>query len=382
MKKDNLEKLFNKLNSLDINKLQIFIKRLWAERVQLYKMLDLLNDGILILGEDWSINYSNRPASELFGIGESSHILLTEYVPDLAGVKKTLTKAKVNNSFIIKELEIFYPHKKTLNISGTKLETAPNNYIYALVVTDASETQKMIKQQVENERFSTITLLAGGVAHEIGNPLSAISLRLQLMQKQLNKIEQSDKRDKLIESVTICKEEIARLDGIIKNFLQAIRPQKPVMHPVDLNLIIDHVLKILSPEISNLQIKITKKTPTLPLILGDKKQLEEAVFNIIKNSIEAVDPHGQIDIVCSYTELQVLLEISDNGHGIAEENLQKISEPYFSTKQTGNGLGMMIVERILQEHRAIFTIQSNLGRGTKISIIFPIKDPSLPLFAK
>ncbi|MDE6432512.1 MAG: ATP-binding protein, partial [Opitutales bacterium] len=276
----------------------------------------------------------------------------------------------------------FYPHKKILNITGVKLQTDNNSYIYVLIVSDTSAAQAIIKEQVENERFSTITLLAGGVAHELGNPLNAISLRLQLMQKQLDHIQRSDKRDQLAQSVSICEEEIMRLDGIIKNFLQAIRPQKPVMHPLDLNTVIDHVLNILAPEIHNLHINIARKTPALPLILGDSKQLEEAVFNIVKNSIEAINPHGQISINCSYTDLQVILEIADNGHGIAADNLKKVSEPYFSTKQTGNGLGMMIVERILQEHRAIFTIQSNVDQGTKVVIIFPIKDPSLPLLNK
>lgn len=382
MKKGKLEKLFNKLNTLDINKLQTFIKHLWNEREQLYRILNLLNDGVIILAEDWSINYHNRAAKDLFDIRDDNKFRLTEYVPDIRGVQKTLTENKADNSFIIKELEIFYPHKKLLNISGIKLHTDQHTVIFILVITDVSATRAMIKQQVENERFSTITLLAGGVAHELGNPLNAISLRLQLMQKQLNILDHSSERDQLGLSINICKEEIMRLDGIIKNFLQAIRPQKPVMHPTDLGSIIEHVLNILAPEINNLHINIIRQIPALPFISADGKQLEEAIFNIIKNSVEAVDPYGEIRITCTYTDLQIILEITDNGHGISANNLQKISEPYFSTKRTGNGLGMMIVERILQEHRAIFTIQSDIDKGTRVSIVFPLKDPSLPLLMK
>ncbi len=379
MKKGNLQKLFNNLNSLDISKLQIFVRHLWTEREQLYKILDLLNDGVMIISDDWSINYSNHIAKEIFGLEEENQNILTKCVPDLISIKHIINDSKPNNSFIIKELEIFYPHKKLLNITGTKIQLGSKNQVYILVISDASETHAIIKQQIENERFSTITLLAGGVAHELGNPLNAISLRLQLMQKQLLRMSKSAECSKLTQSVKICEEEIMRLDGIIKNFLQAIRPQKPDMRPCNLNQIIDHVLNILAPEINNLNINFSRHTPTLPLIMGDDKQLGEAIFNIIKNSIEAVDKCGRIEINCRSTDLQVILEISDNGHGITIDDLPKISDPYFSTKKTGNGLGMMIVERILQEHRAIFTIQSNVGQGTRAIIIFPIKDPSLPI---
>lgn len=381
MKNDKLQKWFNKLNSLDINKLKNFIQCLWHEREKLYNILDLLHEGIIIVSDNWIVTYSNRAATEIFGIHNDNFPQdLKQYAPDLLSIKQILKNPNSNNTFTIKELEIFYPHKKVLTLFGICIETDNNNCVYAIVVVDISTTRDMIDKQIANERFSTITLLAGGVAHEIGNPLNAISLRLQLMQKQLEHKRLSNINDQIIQSIVVCREEISRLDGIIKNFLQAIRPQKPIMKPCDINLILDQVLSVLAPEIHNLHIKIIRTNIPLPLILGDDKQLGEAIFNIIKNSIEATDPHGEIRIICSYTELQVILEISDNGHGISAENLQKISEPYFSTKQTGNGLGMMIVERILQEHRATLTIQSIVERGTKVTIIFPLKDPSLPLF--
>lgn len=379
MKDDSLRKLFNKLNSLDINKLQIFIQRLWKERTILYDIFDSISEGIIVVSNDWIIEYSNRAAEEIFGLDQSTQQILTKFAPELIGIQQTLKQSKPDNQFMIKDLEIFYPHKRSLNITGKCILHDEKTISYILIITDATTTHMMIEKQVADERFSTITLLASGVAHELGNPLNAISLRLQLMQKQLKHINYSEERNKLEKSITICEEEINRLDSVIKNFLQAIRPQKPVMHPSNLNIIIDRVLGTLSPEIHNLHIEIIHNSPVFPMILGDEKQLEQVIFNIIKNAIEAVDPHGKILIKGQYTDLQVILEISDNGHGISAEHINKISEPYFSTKETGNGLGMMVVERILQDHNAIFTIQSIINHGTKITIIFPLKDPSLPL---
>jgi signal transduction histidine kinase len=233
---------------------------------------------------------------------------------------------------------------------------------------------------VETERFSTINLLANGVAHELGNPLNSRLVRLQLMQKQIRHIAPSEEREQLQKSIDVCKEEIDRLDGIIKIFLQAIRPQKLILLSTNIEIVIDRVLNVLSPELANGHITVSKNFPALPQILADEKQLEQAFFNIIKNAMEALPNCGNIFIGSKLNATQLILEFVDNGSGITEENMLKIANPYFSTKKNGNGLGLMIVERILREHNAVLAIQSQPGLGTKITVTFPIKDPSLPLF--
>jgi signal transduction histidine kinase len=256
------------------------------------------------------------------------------------------------------------------------------NDIFILVIDDVTAAHNLIEQQVENERFSTVHLLASGVAHELGNPLNAIGLRMQLMQKQLEHIPPSNGGKRLQESIGICQKEIDRLDGIIKNFLQAIRPKKLVLQPTDVEVVMNSVLDTLAPELLNRSIEIVKNCSAVPPILADEKQLEQAFFNIIKNAMEASPNYSNIFICNKLNATQLIVEFTDNGSGIMEENLLKIATPYFSTKKSGNGLGLMVVERILREHGATLTIQSQVDSGTKVTVTFPIKDPSLPLLRK
>ncbi|MDR1255511.1 MAG: PAS domain-containing protein [Puniceicoccales bacterium] len=379
MKENKFKKLFEKLNALDARELHLLIRRLYHEQEVCHRVFDLLNDGVLILTNSWTIEYSNNAAKEILGVTDQRQAL-EQYVPDLSFLKQIMAKCKKDIPFAIKELEIKYPHKKILSMSGMRLATEHGGDFFILVIRDATATNDIIEQRVENERFSTINLLASGVAHELGNPLNAIWLRLQLMGKQINHITPSDKREQLQKSIDICGEEINRLDGIIKNFLQAIRPQKLFLRPTNIAAIVDHVLQVLSPELVNNGIAVHKNFSALPPILADEQQLKQAFFNIIKNSMEALPSHGNIFISSKLNATQLILEFADNGSGISEENMLKIASPYFSTKKQGNGLGLMIVERILREHGAILTIQSQPGLGTKIAVVFPIKDPSLPLF--
>lgn len=379
MKENKFKKLFEKLNSLDTRELHTLIQRLYHEQEAYHKVFNLVNDGILILTNSCTIEYGNHAANEIFGLLDQQHSL-EQYVPELSFLKQFLQKCEANIPFAIKELEIKYPQKKTLSIGGVHLVAEHKSDFFILVIRDVTATNNLIEQQVESERFSTINLLASGVAHELGNPLNAMALRLQLMQKQTGYIAPSEEREQLQKSIYVCREEIDRLDGIIKNFLQAIRPQKLILLPTNIEIVIDRMLNVLSPELANGHITVSKNFPALPPILADEKQLEQAFFNIIKNAMEALPNRGNIFIGSKLSATQLILEFVDNGSGITEENMLKIANPYFSTKKNGNGLGLMIVERILREHNAVLVIQSQPGLGTKITVTFPIKDPSLPLF--
>jgi signal transduction histidine kinase len=380
MKENKFRKLLEKLNSLDTRELHILIQRLHQEQEAYHKVFNLIKDGILILTNSWMIEYSNRAANEIFGLNEQQ-LSLEKCVPELSFLKQAMQNFKADIPFAIKDFEINYPQKQILAISGIRFVEEHKNDFFVLVICDSTAENNLIEQQVANERFSTINLLASGVAHELGNPLNAISLRLHLMQKQIKHITPSDEREQLQKSVNICQEEIDRLDGIVKNFLQAVRPKKLTLRPTNIEIVIDRILNILSPELANNNVNVHKKFSATPPIFADEKQLEQAFFNIIKNAMEALPNCGNIFINSKLNATQLLVEFIDNGVGISEENMLKIASPYFSTKKDGNGLGLMIVERILHEHNAVLTIQSQPELGTKITVIFSIKDPSLPLFS-
>jgi signal transduction histidine kinase len=382
VREDSIRKLLGKLGSLGETELHALVQRLSQEMETRHKIFDLLSEGVLLLNGNYAIEYGNRAAKEIFGLADSQRQAIFHCVPELSFLRQFLRKSSPNIPFAVRELEIKYPHRKFVSINGVHTATANGDGAYILVVRDATAANNFIEQRVTSERFSTINLLASGVAHELGNPLNAVGLRLHLMQKQLQLVPASEGSRQLQKSLSICEEEISRLDGIIKNFLQAIRPQELDLRPTNIGAVVNRVLEVLAPELANGNIRVRKKFSAMPPILADAPQLEQAFFNIVKNSIEASHARGSILIASKLTATKLLLEFTDNGEGIAEEDIPRVTDSYFSTKKRGTGLGMMIVERIVHQHGATLSIQSQRGLGTKISIAFPTKDPSLPLFGQ
>ena len=225
---------------------------------------------------------------------------------------------------------------------------------------------------IESGRTSSILLLAAGVAHELGNPLNSITIHLQLIERQLKKLEESVTRSKLESSVEVCRAEVSRLDGIIKNFLEAIRPQTPDFQTVNLNELLEESLQFQASELEDRGIKVEMEADAeSPIVRADKQQVKQAFFNITKNAMEAMKPGGFIRVKVQSDEERVYLRFGDSGSGISQDSLSRIFEPYHTTKKVGTGLGLMIVERIMREHGGQVGIDSKEGVGTVVTLEFP-----------
>jgi signal transduction histidine kinase len=199
------------------------------------------------------------------------------------------------------------------------------------------------------------------------------------MQRQSKFVRDIDERAKLEESIGVCLGEISRLDGIVRNFLHAVRPQRPKMVDIALDEVLCGVISLMEAEFRSLNIKIVNNVKKLPLIFGDFAQLKQVFFNVLKNSCEAISGGGTIVIDGISSDSDAILIFTDDGVGIPSEVFDKIFHPYFSTKEDGNGLGMVVVERILREHGATIDIASTKNVGTKIALSFPRKDKNVPL---
>ncbi len=169
--------------------------------------------------------------------------------------------------------------------------------------------------------------------------------------------------------------EIERLDGIIRNFLEAIRPQPPNLAEVDLLALLAEVLALQQQELENLGIRVeVEVVHPPPPILGDRNQIKQVFFNLLKNAMEAMSRGGRLRIAARADDAWVHLAFADNGVGIAQADLPRIFQPYFSTKRGGHGLGMMIVQRILRAHGGQIALESTVGKGTTVTLQFPLKN--------
>ncbi|MDR2778820.1 MAG: PAS domain-containing protein [Puniceicoccales bacterium] len=383
MNDDGIKKLFDRVDVLEVADLRNLVKHLWKQREFFKKTFDIIRDSIVVINTKGEVFYCNQSACELLGISNLKQSnILWKYIPEFI-VFSDLDMASMdtNNSFFSKEIKVSYPRKSILNVT---IAYNYNNYgsdekLFVLRIVDITEERALSEKTLNDEKISSVTLLASAVAHEIGNPLNAISLRLQLMQRQLRSLKNVDERMKLEASAGICLDEIARLDGIVRNFLHAIRPQKPKLASLPLGKILDDTINLMESEFKSLNIEVINRTEPLPLILGDYAQVKQVFFNVLKNSCEAISGGGTIIIEGSANDNDVVLTFTDNGIGISCDLLAKIFQPYFSTKKEGNGLGMVIIERILREHGATIDVASAKNVGTKISINFPRKDKCMPL---
>jgi signal transduction histidine kinase len=222
--------------------------------------------------------------------------------------------------------------------------------------------------------LNALTLLAAGVAHEIGNPLNSLNIHLQLMERQTRKLNGKE-RDELERSISIARDEISRLDSIVTQFLRAIRPSRPQLQPENINAIVEEAVRFFGPEIEARDIVVeTELRPDLPLLQVDRDQMKQAFYNIIKNSFEAMKRRGILCIRTAMDDTHVRVSFTDNGGGMSAEALSRVFEPYYTTKASGSGLGLLIVRRIVREHGGELAIESTEAKGLTLTIRLPFKN--------
>jgi signal transduction histidine kinase len=204
--------------------------------------------------------------------------------------------------------------------------------------------------------------LAAGVAHEIGNPLNAISLNLQMLLR-----EGGDTA-----TVKECIHQVERLDGILKGFLQALRPSRPNLSPCSIAEPLTNCLKAMKPQFEERKIAVgVDVASALPMAAIDRAQMEQVFFNIVKNALEAMHDGGSLDIAVGSDDECVFVSIRDSGEGMPPERLARIFEPYGTTKTSGTGLGLMISSRIVRDHGGSIDAESAPGEGTVFTIRLP-----------
>ncbi|MDQ5979090.1 MAG: hypothetical protein QG602_2064, partial [Verrucomicrobiota bacterium] len=252
----------------------------------------------------------------------------------------------------------------------------------AIILSDITAEKQSTAELIENEKISSILLLAAGVAHELGNPLNSLTIHLQLIDRKLKKLKASRETRSLEDSIKVCRDEVARLDGIIKNFLEAIRPRPPDLVELYLPALLEEVLHFQERELADRGIAVEVEMPAgTPVIMADRDQLKQVFFNLIKNAMEAMQPGGRLNLKLRADDDSVYVAIADTGSGIKAEDLAKLFQPYHTTKVSGHGLGLMIVQRILRDHGGHVGIESKQGVGTVVTLQFPQKHRRVRMLA-
>ncbi len=379
-KNSSLDRVLGRLDTLDAVNLANLVQRLARERGVFEEIFNTLQEGILLVRDDGAVEYANASAHRLLGVGEDELIgqTLWRLVPGLRNSFGALLDDGSADTAPIaaREFELTYPEPRLVRLYMVPFRAATGapGRRFAVILSDVTKEKQSTEERIETERTSSILLLAAGVAHELGNPLNSLTIHLQLMERKLKKLRAPKDGESLAESVRICRDEVTRLDGIIGNFLEAIRPRPPDLAETDLNELLAEVLKFQHRELADRGIVVEAETAGIPTVLADRNQIKQVFFNLTKNAMEAMRPGGTLKIKSQADDESVFLLFADTGSGIKQEDLLKLFQPYHTTKTGGHGLGLMIVQRIMRAHGGQIGLESKESLGTIVTLQFPRKD--------
>jgi PAS domain S-box-containing protein len=395
-----LDKVLGRIGRLDTEGLQTVVQRLARERTFLETLFNTIEDGVLVVDENGRIIYFNQAVTRLLGLQASVEGLpITDFLPELGWKNILQLDATGGKRLVRQEFEVQYPRPRFLLLYAAPLDgEAAGSAGVALILHDATEARQKTFEAIESERIQALTLLAASVAHEIGNPLNALHIHLQLMERELKKLQTStgpparggptprsqnlsietdaaESAGKLEQYLKVAKGELNRLDYIVTQFLQAIRPVAPQLKPGSLNEAMERTLDLLRPELENrgLNVKLKLAEP-LPLAPIDAMQIQQALVNLIKNAMQAMTKGGTLTLQTGGRSDEVWFSVSDNGGGIPQEQINRIFEPFYTTKKKGTGLGLMIVQRIVRAHDGRIDLESHVGRGTTFRVWLPLHE--------
>ncbi len=333
------DKVADRIGKLDAEGLRRQYKALTDEIGFFESIFNSLDEGIVVLDDNGRVKYANAAGHEL--------------IPLLGMDEPPEDDSPSTNGVSVKEIEITYPEHRIIEVKRIGR---------VIKLRDVTAKRAQDADAVESGRADAVGEMAASMAHEIGNPLNALSLNLQLLRRKYP--EEGD--------LTIAQRELERLNGIIREFLGAFRPAKAHLAPGFAADPLKDALAALKNVFEDRRIRVSLDLPrTMPAVALDRAQMEQVFFNLMKNALEAMKDGGELTIEIKHDDMSVSVVFHDSGVGMSDEALAHLFEPYRTTKKKGTGLGLMISRRIVAAHGGEIAVASEEGRGTTFTVRLP-----------
>lgn len=371
-----IDRLLDRLDRLEAEEIQRLVLKIVQEKGFLEKVFEVLREGVIVTGPRGSVHYINQAACDFFGIEARAalHGGVADLFPGLDWEKVAASGEVVNRDLVVR-----YPEPRLLNFYVAPLANGDAEAVEAdrimghvIILRDQTRSRARQRKEVESGKIEAVTSLAAGVAHEIGNPLNSLNIHLQVVERKIRKRLEPELAEELLESIEIARGEIKRLDFIVEEFLNAVRPVKPSSRAVDLNSLVEEAMQFLGPEIADRRISVTLSLGTgLPLLHADPDQMKQVCYNLVRNACQAMGSDGALAVRTGCDDENVFVTFADNGPGIPPDQVSRVFEPYYTTKRTGSGLGLLIVQRIVHDHGGGVEFRSREGSGTEVTVHLP-----------
>ena len=391
-----VKRVSQKAGKLSIEQLRSLLDDMVSENENLDSILESLSAGLLIVDNNFILQQTNTLVESRLPFNIRTDDVKATSVPiweiledqDIARFFKNCKEKEITNCSDDFTTMTSGGTVRFLTITMTPLmhDGKLSGRIFLVMDITDTKNQEVLLHRMEN--MANLTNLAAGMAHEIKNPLGAISIHIQLIQKALKKARENQDilpEKKFVEDhIDVVNEEIEHLNKLVMDFLLAVRPVKATLELKNPETIIQNTVEFITPEFnkSDIQIEFTQSSLNKKILI-DEKLFRDVMMNLAQNSLAAIKSFRKSDgifkIRCYIKDNRYIIETSDNGCGMDSETLSKIFEPYYTTKANGTGLGMTMVYKIIKEFSGEILVDSEKDIGTKFTLVFPLpqKDKKL-----
>ena len=390
-----VKRVSQKASKLSHEQLVSLLDDMVAENENLYSILESISAGLLIVDNDFFLLQSNKIVESRLNFSvylddpKAGSCPIWEIMEDeeIGEYFKKCAEKEITNTTEDFTIMTSGGSVRFITITMTPLVHGGEVTGKIILVRDVTEkkNQEVLLHRMEN--MANLTNLAAGMAHEIKNPLGAISIHIQLVTKALEKARENNDvlpaRKFVEDHIDVVNDEIDHLNKLIMDFLFAVRPVNAALQLKKPSAIIQNVADFLTPEFhdNDVSVKVIIKDTESRLLI-DEKLLRDVLLNLAQNALAAIktkkeeskaDYQGEFSIECASSDNKYYIVVSDNGCGMKEETVAKIFEPYFTTKANGTGLGMTMVYKIVKEFSGDIQVKSEEGKGTVFTMQFPLK---------
>lgn len=332
-----------------------------------------ISSGLITIDKKMSISTANSSAERILEDEKLTGKSLSSVFP--AVFQSIQSRQATSGITEPVRMEIAFESHEGLNMTfetviSPLMDSTGDSQGFLILFQDLTEIKAMEKQVRQQDKLAAVGQLAAGIAHEIRNPLASISGSIQLLVADPDTLKSED-----LKLMRIVLREIDRLNGLISEFLEFVRPDVQATESVDVNRLLQEVLEMVRfnknlPEGVDQLTEFHSQSP----ILGHSDKLKQAFLNIVINAYQAMEKSDlrEIRVTVKDENQQVSVCIEDTGQGIEEKTLERIFEPFLTTKAKGTGLGLAITHKVLESHGANTSVSSKVGKGTRFEIVFPL----------